>query len=217
MPPDAIASIAALDEPNRRRLYDHVVAQRRPVGRDEVAAALSMTRATVAFHLDKLVEEGLLDVRHERLSGRTGPGAGRPAKLYLRSASQVEVSLPDRRYELAGRLLADAVADAEATGASVRESLARLARAAGAQIGAGAAGAELHEVLAANGFEPLIEESAIRLGNCPFHELAQRQTDLVCGMNLELVCGVLAGLGDAEHAARLDPEPTYCCVVLDSK
>jgi predicted ArsR family transcriptional regulator len=103
MTSDAIACIAALDEPNRRRLYDHVVAQRHPVGRDELAASLGMPRATVAFHLNKLVDEGLLDVRHERLSGRTGPGAGRPAKLYLRSGSQIEVSLPDRRYELAGR------------------------------------------------------------------------------------------------------------------
>jgi predicted ArsR family transcriptional regulator len=217
MTSDAIARIAALDEPNRRRLYDHVVAQRRPVGRGEVSASLDMSRATVAFHLDKLVEEGLLDVRHERLSGRTGPGAGRPAKLYLRSSRQVEVSLPDRRYELAGRLLADAVADAEAWGTDVRTSLARLARAAGEEIGAGAAGADLADVLAVNGFEPLTEDSRIRLGNCPFHELAQRQTELVCGMNLELVCGVLDGLGDTEHSARLDPEPSYCCVVLHAE
>jgi len=216
MTSDAIARIAALDEPNRRRLYDHVVAQRRPVGRDEVATSFGMSRATVAFHLDKLVEEGLLDVRHERRSGRTGPGAGRPAKLYLRSSRQVDVSLPDRRYELAGRLLADAVAEAEASGASVRASLARLARAAGQQIGATAEGADLPEVLAGNGFEPLTEDQRIRLGNCPFHELAQRQTELVCGMNLELVCGVLDGLGETGHTARLDPEPSYCCVVVDT-
>jgi predicted ArsR family transcriptional regulator len=215
MSSDDITRIAALDEPNRRRLYDHVVAKRHPVGRDEVAASLDMPRGTAAFHLDKLVDEGLLEVRHERRSGRSGPGAGRPAKLYLRSAGQIEVSLPERRYELAGRLLADAVAEAEETGGSVRDTLAQLARAAGAEIGAGATGAEVDEVLAGNGFEPLTEDDRIRLGNCPFHELAQRQTELVCGMNLELVCGVLDGLGDTTHSARLDPEPSYCCVVLE--
>ena len=212
---DPIASVAALDEPTRRRLYEHVVAQRRPVGRDEASAAVGVSRATAAFHLDRLADEGLLDVVHERLTGRTGPGAGRPAKLYLRSDRQVAVSLPDRRYDLAGRLLADAVAEAESAGVPVREALSRLARAEGEGIGAAAAPAEVAEVLADHGFEPLREADTIRLGNCPFHELAQRQAELVCGMNLELVCGVLDGLGDTGHAARLDPAPSYCCVVLD--
>jgi predicted ArsR family transcriptional regulator len=217
MSPDPISSVAALDEPTRRRLYDHVVAQRRPVGRDEASTALGLSRATAAFHLDKLVEEGLLDVVHERLTGRTGPGAGRPAKLYLRADRQIEVSVPGRRYALAGRLLADAVAEAEDRGITVRDALARLARAEGQQIGAAAGHGDVPDVLAEQGYEPLEEAGLIRLGNCPFHELAQRQTELVCGMNLELVCGVLDGLGDTGHAARLDPEPSYCCVVLERR
>ncbi|MCA1707248.1 MAG: helix-turn-helix domain-containing protein, partial [Actinobacteria bacterium] len=108
-----ISAVAALDEPTRRRLYDHVVRQPGSVSRDEAAAALELPRTTVAFHLDRLVDEGLLDVVYERRTGRTGPGAGRPAKLYQRSAYHVAVTLPERRYDLAGQLLAAALTEAE--------------------------------------------------------------------------------------------------------
>src|SRR5215212_4677699 len=101
-----VAAVAALAEPTRRLLYEHVVRQPAAVSRDEAAEATEVARATVAFHLDRLVEEGLLDVVYERRSGRTGPGAGRPAKLYRRSGSDVTVSLPERHYDLAGQLLA---------------------------------------------------------------------------------------------------------------
>ena len=100
-----ISAVAALDEPTRRRLYDYVVRQPEPVSRDDAAAALELPRTTAAFHLDRLVDEGLLDVVFQRLTGRTGPGAGRPTKLYQRSDQHVTVSLPQRRYDLAGRLL----------------------------------------------------------------------------------------------------------------
>ncbi len=111
-----IAALAALDEPTRRQLYEHVVAQPEAVSRDEAAAALQLRRSTAAFHLDRLMEEGLLDVVYARRSGRSGPGAGRPAKLYRRSQRQVSVSLPERRHELAGRLLAAALDEAEQSG-----------------------------------------------------------------------------------------------------
>jgi len=106
---DDVAAIAALGEPTRRRLYAYVVRRPEPVTRDEVAAALRIPRATVAFHLDKLVAEELLSVTFERRTDRAGPGAGRPAKLYRRSDRQVAVTLPERRYELAGHLLAAAL------------------------------------------------------------------------------------------------------------
>src|ERR671927_468689 len=112
-----VAAVAALAEPTRRRLYEHVVRQSEPVSRDEAAAATDVPRATVAFHLDKLVDEGLLDVVYERRTGRTGPGAGRPSKLYRRAECDVTVSLPERRYDLAGGLLAAAMEEAQTSGA----------------------------------------------------------------------------------------------------
>ena len=109
-------AVAALEEPTRRRLYEYVVGRPEPVSRDDAANALGLPRTTAAFHLDKLTEEGLLATCYERRTGRTGPGAGRPAKLYHRSDREIEISLPERQYAVAGRLLAAAVEDAETTG-----------------------------------------------------------------------------------------------------
>ncbi|MGC2999987.1 helix-turn-helix transcriptional regulator [Streptomyces sp. G35A] len=210
-----VSAVAALDEPTRRRLYDYVVRRPDPVGRDEAAAALGLARQTAAFHLDRLAAESLLDVVYVRRSGRTGPGAGRPAKLYRRSARQIAVSLPDRRYELAGRLLAQAVEESGATGEPVREVLHRRAREWGTRLGADADGRDVLPVLERYGFEPRREDEAVVLGNCPFHALARAHTRTVCGMNLHLLHGVLDGLGEAGFEARLDPEPGRCCVRLD--
>ncbi|MFF0078772.1 helix-turn-helix transcriptional regulator [Streptomyces canus] len=206
-----VSAIAALDEPTRRRLYDHVVRQPVPVGRDEAAAALGLARQTAAFHLDRLADESLLDVVYERRSGRAGPGAGRPAKLYRRSTKQIAVSLPDRRYELAGRLLAQSVEESSATGAPVQEVLHRRAEELGTLLGGPGSGS-LFDLLEQYGFEPQNEEGAVVLGNCPFHSLAREYTQTVCGMNLHLLRGVLGGLGESGYEARLAPSPGRCCV-----
>jgi predicted ArsR family transcriptional regulator len=208
-----VSAIAALDEPTRRRLYDHVVRQPSPVSRDEAAAALGLARQTAAFHLDRLADESLLDVIYERRSGRSGPGAGRPAKLYRRSAKQVAVNLPDRRYELAGRLLAQAVEESDATGEPVRKVLHRKAEELGTQLGEQNR-ANVFDLLERYGFEPRHENDAIVLANCPFHALAREHTQTVCGMNLHLLRGVLSGLDAAGLEACLAPSPGRCCVRL---
>lgn len=214
----AVDAVAALAEPTRRRLYEHVVRQPAPVGRDDVAGALGLARATAVFHLDRLVADGLLDVHFERRSGRTGPGAGRPAKLYRRSGVAVEVSLPPRQYDLAGELLAAAMVEAEQSGESPRAALERGAfrrgREMAADVTAGGAAAVVG-VLEGAGFEPRASDGAIVLANCPFHALAQQQTELVCGMNLHLLDGVLTGIRDAGLVASLRPEAGMCCVRLE--
>ncbi|MDX3637955.1 helix-turn-helix transcriptional regulator [Streptomyces sp. MB09-02B] len=211
-----ISAVAALDEPTRRRLYDHVVRQPEPVSRDEAAGALGLARQTAAFHLDRLADESLLDVVYERRSGRTGPGAGRPAKLYRRSTKQVTVSLPERRYELAGRLLAQAVEESEVTGEPAGAVLHRAAHRLGEQLASehssGATG--VFDLLERYGFEPRHDAGAIVLGNCPFHALARLHTQTVCGMNLHLLRGVLLGLEEDDLQACLEPSPGQCCVRL---
>jgi predicted ArsR family transcriptional regulator len=217
-----LAAVAALAEPTRRRLYEHVVRSSEPVSRDEASAATDVPRATAAFHLDRLVTDGLLDVQFQRLSGRTGPGAGRPAKLYQRSACTVSVSLPERRYDLAGDLLATALDAAEASGEAPRRVLERSARTRGRELGEQAAATDegapprdvVLQVLEAQGFEPRAEDDAVVLANCPFHTLAQVHTDLVCGMNLSLLRGVLEGVPADGLVADLQPEPGRCCVRL---
>ncbi|CAM5331361.1 Transcriptional regulator OS=Streptomyces glaucescens OX=1907 GN=SGLAU_31025 PE=4 SV=1 [Streptomyces glaucescens] len=209
-----VSAVAALDEPTRRRLYDHVVRQPGPVSRDEAAEALGLARQTAAFHLDRLADESLLDVVYERRSGRTGPGAGLAAKLYRRSARQVAVTIPERHYELAGRLLAQALKESESTGELVRPVLHRKARELGTRL-AGPDQADVLAVLEENGFEPREDGDAIVLGNCPFHALAREHTQTVCGMNLHLLRGVLDGLAESGLRACLAPSPGHCCVRLE--
>src|SRR4051794_10344400 len=159
-----VAAVAALAEPTRRRLYEHVVRQPGPVGRDEVAGALGLARATAAFHLDRLVADGLLDIHFERRTGRTGPGAGRPAKYYRRSDVPVEVSLPERHYDLAGELLAAAMVEAEQSGERPGAVLERRAFVRGQELTAGVAtgGAEaVVAVLEDAGFEPRVVDGVI--------------------------------------------------------
>ena len=214
-----VAAVAALAEPSRRRLYDHVVRRPAPVSRDEAAAAVDLPRATVAFHLDRLVADGLLDVVFERRTGRTGPGAGRPSKLYRRADRTVTVSLPERSYDLAGDLLAAALAESEGSGEAPRAVLARRAFERGRELAAGA-GADggpgpVLQILEDNGFEPRTGDGGIALANCPFHRLARSHTELVCGMNLSLIGGVLDGVRSPGLVAHLRPEPGMCCVRLE--
>jgi predicted ArsR family transcriptional regulator len=219
-----VAGIGALAEPARRELYLYVVAQPEPVGRDQVAEATGVPRHAVKFHLDKLVEEGLLDTEYRRLSGRRGPGAGRPAKLYRRAAREVSVTLPERQYELAGQILAEAVEEAASGGVPVLTAVARAAAEAGRRIGsqaratspAAASLATVAQVLASHGYEPRDQPSQVVLANCPFHALAQQHTELVCTMNLELLAALAEELGANDVDVRLDPGPGRCCVTLRS-
>jgi len=207
-------SVGALSDRVRRALYRHVVASPDPVGRDAAAEAAGISRSLAAFHLDKLVEAGLLAVTYQRLSGRTGPGAGRPAKLYRRAENEHTVSLPPRTYGSVGRLLA-AVVDA----AGLDRELQSAARSAGAAEGEALAGAlDPVAALRSRGYEPYWEERTLRLNNCPFHALADEFPALVCGMNLALIEGLLPGCaGGQDWTAVMDPPPHGCCVALKSK
>ena len=219
-----IAALALLHDPIRRGLYRYVAERHGDVGRDEAARAVRISRALAAFHLDKLVREGLLDASYRRLTGRRGPGAGRPAKLYRRSARQLDVTVPQRRYELAGRVFARALT---AAAPAARTWLDRVARGEGRSLGADArrragpgAGPDalLESALALLdewGYEPARVNGEVRLRNCPFDALANECRPLVCGMNLALLRAALTTAGARGTRAELRaPEAGSCCVVL---
>jgi predicted ArsR family transcriptional regulator len=221
-----IAGIAALDQPIRRDLYQLLAASDGWTSRDDAAAALGIHRSVAAFHLDKLADAGVIEVRFQRTTGRQGPGAGRPSKLYRPSQDEIAASVPDRHYDLAGSLLASAVAESTRTGAPAADCLRVAARAAGRAIGDEAARAVEHvrrgdewgqavvEVLARHGYEPEVGSGGeIALANCPFHRLAEEHRQLVCGMNLDFLGGLLEGVRPHAHLSpHLDPQPGWCCV-----
>lgn len=218
---EQVAGIGALVEPARRALYLYVVAQPDAVSREQAAQAVDLPVHSAKFHLDRLVAQGLLDVEYRRLSGRGGPGAGRPSKLYRRSSVEVTVSLPERRYDLAGEVLASAVERSMRSGMPVADAVREVAGEqgrgiAGARLddGAGrAAGLEgLADVLGDHGYEPRTDDAEICLANCPFDRLAAQHVELVCGMNLALIDGVIEGLGLEGVEAGLAPQPGFCCV-----
>jgi predicted ArsR family transcriptional regulator len=226
---DPVGAIAALDEPKRRELYDFVAARHEAVGRDEAAEATGMSRELASFHLDRLVAAGLLTTEFRRLNGRTGPGAGRPAKLYRRSPADVAVSFPTRRYERAAAMFADALVRlGKDPAAGVPAVLSEVARTRGRAAGSDArqqAGPRpgrkrlrmvLVELLQRSGYEPeaLPQPERICLRNCPYDALVEDHRDLTCGMNLAWAEGLVDGLGQAGLTARLDPSDGYCCVVL---
>jgi len=229
LPNPDLASLSSLDDPVRRRLYAVVSARSEPVSRDDAASAAGIDRALAAYHLDKLVEAGLLTPIYQRPEGRTGPGAGRPAKLYCRSDREFAVSVPPREYELAARLLVRAV-ESDPSGrsrAALRAAAHQLGTELGRQVvsqqsperqGNNAGDPEqrdLETVLAAYGYEPEhCTDDVTRLRNCPFHQLAQQHKDTVCGMNLALIDGVAAGLKASTLRPVLDPQPGYCCVTI---
>jgi predicted ArsR family transcriptional regulator len=221
-----VAGVASLAEPQRRALYRFVVERGDAVSKDEAAAAMGVARTVAAFHLERLVADGLLSTEFRRLTGRQGPGAGRPAKLYRRAEAELSVSLPARQYDLAARLLAAAVDQATRTGTPVAEALTAVATERGRELGdrvREAAGKRPNRralldaaltVLAEQGYEPRLDGSEVVLANCPFHALVDEQRDLVCGMNHDLLGGMAAAVDDDLLAARLEPKDGTCCVRL---
>ena len=224
-----VVRVAVLGDRVRRKLYRYVVAQPAAVSRDEAAEGVGVARHVAKFHLDKLEEDGLLEAEFRRPPERGGPGGGRPAKLYRRAAREVAVSLPERRYDLAGRIMAKAISDAERDMMPIADALHQAAQDAGRDLGQQArqrAGSRpsravllgaVHDVLGDYGYEPRTEDAALTLANCPFRALARDYRDLVCTMNLDVMNGLLDELGPTNLRAELDPRPDRCCVKLCSR
>lgn len=220
-------ALGALADDLRRKMYLYIRSQRRPVSRDEAARAAGVTRKLAAFHLDKLVAKGLLKAHYARLSGKSGPGAGRPAKLYEPSEREMSLSIPHRSYDFLGTILVDAL-DSHRPDESALDAARRVARHTGFDLGnqicgenripppdAGRTLRLAKETLERCGYDPYRDNGGdIRLRNCPFHTVAKKSPELVCGMNQALLDGFVEGLGTHSVEALLDPQPDECCVRL---
>lgn len=235
--PTDVESIGALADPVRASLYEYIATQSDAVGREQCAEAVGITSGQAKFHLERLVDAGLLITEHRRLTGRSGPGAGRPAKLYRRSRTPVRVALPERRHDLAGEILAEAI-HLSSSGLPLPDAIERAAHDAGATAlqphdaqtrdGGTRTDTPAHpsdepaarqltaakSALAEIGYEPEQQSSTVRLRNCPFDPLSRTHTDLICAMNHSYLEGVLDGLGCSSVQAQLEPHDSYCCVSL---
>jgi predicted ArsR family transcriptional regulator len=210
---DSWEQLNALVDPVRRGLYDYVLSHDRPIRREEAAESAGISRTLAAYHLDQLADAGLLSTSYARPGGRTGPGAGRPAKHYEPAQDEVLAAVPPRSYGLLARLLATAVASDE-TG-EVTSALMKTAADEGRA--AGADSSDLMATLHARGYEPIPgDNDDIELCNCPFHQVVQDQTQLVCNLNHALLRGCLAGCGADPDRAELVPRSGRCCVVIHS-
>lgn len=227
MSDDPLGRVAVLAVGLRRRMYEFIRQRRRPVSRDEAASAVGISSKLAAFHLDKLVAAGFLKAHYARLPGRGGPGAGRPSKLYEASDVELQVSVPERHYDIPAEILLEALEtrrpDEEPEAAAQRVAYqlgvdvgGELREAATEPAKKTAPRMELaYQALRDYGFEPYRDrDGSVRLRNCPFHRLAQRSPDIVCGMNRALIHGLLRGLGDTTSEAVLDPRSNECCVAV---
>lgn len=205
--------LAVLVDPVRRALYDHVRRARRPVTRDEAAQAVGISRNLAAFHLDKLVASGVLRARYEAQAGQPR-GRGRTPKVYEATGDGLTLSVPARQYELVATILADAIArDPRDALAAARRQATMVGQAIGARARReGDRAQRAVSALTELGYVPRQQDGSIVLENCPFAALATRHPALTCGLNVELVAGLLAGLECAGLRAELRPRSGGCCV-----
>jgi predicted ArsR family transcriptional regulator len=221
-----LAAAASLAHPQRQALYHYVSAQPEPVSREQAATELGIAQHAAKFHLDRLVADGLLEAEYRRPAGRRGPGAGRPTKLYRRSTREIDITVPQRRYEFASRLLCQAITAAEQHSIPVGAAVQQVAAQTGEAMGQHARErmgprprctqllAAARDILATHGYQPRTGRDALDLTNCPFQGLARDFTALICGMNLGLIQGLLRGLRIELVEACRDPAPSRCCVRL---
>ena len=221
-----VAGIGVLADPVRRQLYRFVCSQAEPVSRDRAAEAVGIARHQAKFHLDRLEAEGLLEADYVRLTGRSGPGAGRPAKRYRRGREEFAVTVPPRDYELAGEIMADAITSSRRTGTPISDALREAAAAHGTAIAeaatdrpsSSAAAVDLVlKLLSEHGYEPRASGSTVTLANCPFHVLARSHTELVCQINHTFIATLAQSIAPAVLDARLDAGENRCCVTLTVK
>jgi predicted ArsR family transcriptional regulator len=220
-----VTGIGVLADPVRRQLYEFVCSQAEPVSRDQAAEAVGIARHQAKFHLDRLEAEGLLETDYVRLTGRTGPGAGRPAKRYRRSHEEFTVALPAREYELVARIMAEAITTSAQTGTRISDALGEAAAAHGTAMAEAVTDPPLSAdaavdlalgILSEHGYEPRGRGSFI-LANCPFHALARTHTEIVCQLNHTLITALAQAVAPDLLDIRLDPGENRCCVTLATK
>lgn len=208
-----LRAVASLGDPVRRRLFELVRDAGSALSRDDCAESLGLPKSTIRAHLDRLVAERLLLVEFRKMGQRTGPGSGRPTKLYAVARREVSASVPPRHYDLAARLLAAGVQRSLDTGDGIERSLAHVAHEEGRRMGSDAG--DIHQLLTSTGYSPEPDgDGGTIMANCPFHRLSQDHAGIMCGLNGSLLAGALEGCAGHGLALAPDAEISHCCARL---
>lgn len=212
---------SALGDPTRRAVYIAVREAAEPLTSTDVADLFDIHPNVARHHLDKLANDGYLEVDRRRQSGRSGPGAGRPAKCYSPSGKGIDLHFPSRRHDLLVELLvriversggSDAARVAEDVGREYGEELA-------SEIGSPADAAyetavtAIAKAMTGLGFEMSADPGAGRLltSSCPFGGAAAQHPEVVCSLDRGIVSGLFAGMSRPCEPV-LHPDPHEACV-----
>ena len=221
----ALTAVAALNDPFRRQLYQLIRRSHRPINRQQAAASVGISRKLAAFHLDKLVEVGLLRATHEPI-GQTRK-VGRTPKAYQPTPTVLRINIPEHQHHTLAEILLDAMIT-QHPGESPQQAALRLATHHGENLGhtehtpphprhlsTEQALTLAHDVLTRHGYEPTRDNpTTLRLRNCPFHPLTTKAPEFICAINHAFLTGFLHSLPTTTVHAVLAPHPPECCVEL---
>lgn len=226
-PNEGLKLLALLGEETRRAVYFAVRDAEGALSRKDIANQVGITVGLATFHLEKLLEAGLLTAYYQRPPGRSGPGAGRSAKYYQTADVELAVSIPPRHYRRLSALLVEGATSA-GEGEDFDRAVLRVAHQHGHDDGTRLRHAHqlrrpgrarildlVTELLHEQGYEPYRADTTVALGNCPFRGLAQDAPELVCAINHAYLDGLVEGLGGGRVPAVLAcRRPRDCCVLI---
>ena len=181
-----------------------------PVGVGAVCESTGLSPNAVRFHLDHLIASGVVRAVKDPKAG----GSGRPALVY--SAAPAEAFDAAAAYRtLAGLLASELVRSAgpqaaDEAGRAWARSLLKTR-----DVGGADPMALVMSLLEDGGFRPAVstDGSAIELSRCPFLDLALVQPDVVCGVHLGLISGVLELVGATTEVQLLPVMDDGPCLV----
>ncbi|GBD83663.1 helix-turn-helix domain protein [bacterium BMS3Abin02] len=214
---------ATLGDPTRRSIYLRVRSSPEPLTATLVANEFGIHPNVARHHLDRLTEEGYLEVTRRRPTGKTGPGAGRPAKCYAATLKEIDLQFPTRRYDLLIDLLVRIVlhlapGDGLQIALEIGRDFGRELASGITTTGDGDLAASLETVaslMQKEGFEIIADPAGEKLltEHCPFSAGKFEHPEVLCSLDRGIMTGIFE-IVDPQRAAALEAnlEMDHACV-----
>ncbi len=206
---------STLGDPTRRSIYLTVRESAEPMTAAQIAAAFNIHANVARHHLDRLADEGYLEVTRRRPEGKNGPGAGRPAKCYTPTDKEIELQFPARRYDLLADLLIRVVQRLEPERAS--EIAAQVGHDYGVELagtldlpdaGFDSVLATVQQAMVNVGFavDTNTNSRQLLMSHCPFGRTAFDHPEVVCSLDRGIVNGLMEALHHATDTVTAPKE-----------